>query len=744
MSISVYSQLASSAALPPRTGLSTSFLRRQLKLTVSAARFATFFAPTATQLRAFVNDQEPAARHTSRPHSQALGTIQKDSIMNITTVLENGAPNNGSHAANLGATNRYATRHSTTTEAGFEQQYPSTRDEIHHDRRLPGLTQLDIPPSSSSFSSGTTQQNNASSANSETPKHVRFIHLLDGGERSRLALSTNINAHDTTQSIIDAVRNFFGLFTGRLGFEDESGCHIIPSYNNFGHGGTIFLRGEPEETNNAAHLQTEAPLQSPTKTFPMLPPASNQPLSRPGSRISSGIQLAPGFEFTPQVSPTKNESFGCNPPGYVEHRGTDEWIMRLPAGSVEDPNGTGSKIASADISEANIVDGGRRKRAKFDTQDLPLFQPMQVPSTQSMSSASPVRRPPPQASSAHDGYALSHTDTTPQRAMSQRSSLQYNGPNRRRGVLPTPDHTTASAMSDEDVAWQLVSLSDIGRLPGQGRTSTSTLDDAFSGKANASDLGDEYSEEEEDAPIGAPNFNIYQDDQPRHSAKSRSHSRREADGETSGEDCEDGDDVSFKGASSEMSGVDRRKGPKSTSKHPKSKASKPQQGGKGVKKEYGSKQAPPSPRSLSNSSRKPSNASLGFTAPLTPLAPDETDLSSKPRCQRCRKSKKGCDRQRPCGRCKDAGLGIDDCVSEEETNNKKGRYGRHMGVIIKKDDEESMSPHANAHIQPQKQAPSQAPQLPPYPYGQKPSDEMFKMAQQGFAGLSSKDKKRKR
>lgn len=66
------------------------------------------------------------------------------------------------------------------------------------------------------------------------------------------------------------------------------------------------------------------------------------------------------------------------------------------------------------------------------------------------------------------------------------------------------------------------------------------------------------------------------------------------------------------------------------------------------------------------------------------LTPEEEDLSTKPRCQRCRKSKKGCDRQRPCQRCKDAGIGIEGCVSEDEGNGRKGRYGRHMGVPVKK------------------------------------------------------------
>lgn len=53
------------------------------------------------------------------------------------------------------------------------------------------------------------------------------------------------------------------------------------------------------------------------------------------------------------------------------------------------------------------------------------------------------------------------------------------------------------------------------------------------------------------------------------------------------------------------------------------------------------------------------------------LGPDEP--LPKPRCQRCRKSKKGCDRQRPCQRCKDAGLGADECISEDEAGTRRGR-----------------------------------------------------------------------
>ncbi len=118
-----------------------------------------------------------------------------------------------------------------------------------------------------------------------------------------------------------------------------------------------------------------------------------------------------------------------------------------------------------------------------------------------------------------------------------------------------------------------------------------------------------------------------------------------------------------------LSGKNKINRSRATTGNKKSKASASTSGAK----------FPISPTSLPPQSRKASVASN------LKLGEDEEDLSSKPRCQRCRKSKKGCDRQRPCQRCKDAGIGIEGCVSEDEGNGRKGRYGRHMGVTVRKD-----------------------------------------------------------
>ena len=62
-----------------------------------------------------------------------------------------------------------------------------------------------------------------------------------------------------------------------------------------------------------------------------------------------------------------------------------------------------------------------------------------------------------------------------------------------------------SVISDEDVALQLMRLGDVSNFSSHGRTSTSTLDDAFSGKADAAssveESSDEFDEDEQDLPM---------------------------------------------------------------------------------------------------------------------------------------------------------------------------------------------------------------------------------------------------
>jgi hypothetical protein len=258
------------------------------------------------------------------------------------------------------------------------------------------------------------------------------------------------------------------------------------------------------------------------------------------------------------------------------------------------------------------------------------------------------------------------------------------------GIMPTPETTLASisVISDEDVARQLMRLGDASNFSTHGRTSTSTLDDAFSGKADAASSSEE-SDDGSDGEGALPPL-------PYNMARMNEAPRRYDSGESS-DDYEDNRDGSFKGESDDIV-LDEHNNQhvqsdvvkaRSSVSSKSGKPSKPRAISKTKSKNNGNSKPPMSPTSLPAQSRKASSASLNFQHQL---GVDEEDLSSKPRCQRCRKSKKGCDRQRPCQRCKDAGIGAEGCQSEDEGNGRKGRYGRHMGVSVKKPSNNSMAP----------------------------------------------------
>ena len=270
------------------------------------------------------------------------------------------------------------------------------------------------------------------------------------------------------------------------------------------------------------------------------------------------------------------------------------------------------------------------------------------------------------------------------------------------GILPTPEPTVGSVISDEDVALQLMRLGDASNFS-HGRTSTSTADDALSGKADAASSGEESEDEDEVVlpPPAKQSSRTDHSDGPRRKKQRIEEDNLRSDSvESSGDDY---NDESFKGESDDIvpdratSATDHRRNSKSLkpTNRPRGSVSTSSISGSVHSgkarpsvninsKVKTSSKTPISPASLPSVSRK---ASLASTA--NHLGPDEEDLSSKPRCQRCRKSKKGCDRQRPCGRCKDAGIGAEGCVSEDEGNGRRGRYGRHMGVSIKKDGNEA-------------------------------------------------------
>ncbi|KAJ4305752.1 hypothetical protein N0V90_001283 [Kalmusia sp. IMI 367209] len=516
-------------------------------------------------------------------------------------------------------------------------------------------------------------------------------------------------------------------------FEDSRGNTLIARYENFDHNMVVYVRVTAEDPDIEEYQSVSHHSMSPRRprleeAFQMLPPS----LARAVGRQSESPQPGRGRRSASAISNTKRaravaKSRGPSSHGsFADGNGDANYYSDSENGdaSVTSRRSRKEQVASAEISVDNIVEGGRRKRAKFDSSELPLFVPPQVPMTASLSSVSPQRRisgnnaASPYSMSNQQTFAYSYPLQSPQSYgqgdtsylhglatpystssgqmqgyRSRTRGTTQGGPYRQTGapggILPTPDPTlgSVSVISDEDVARQLMRLGDASNFSTHGRTSTSTLDDALSGKAevaSSSEESDDGSDEEHELP--PLSFAVAR----KHGAIGE-HVRGYESGDSSCEDYDDDNrDDSFKGESDEILNVVKsRSSISSKSGHP----GKP----RALSKPKGKVAKPPmSPTSLPSQSRKTSSASINGQQQV---GMDEEDLSSKPRCQRCRKSKKGCDRQRPCGRCKDAGIGIEGCISEDEGNGRKGRYGRHMGVPIKKPmDPPSLYDHSFAPV----------------------------------------------
>ncbi|KAI5862943.1 hypothetical protein GGS23DRAFT_76379 [Durotheca rogersii] len=570
-----------------------------------------------------------------------------------------------------------------------------------------------------------------------TPKHVQFELLFPESPqyRARLPLRVQIYPHDDTESIISTVKNFYGLYHGGKGvsFEDDRRNTLIARYENFSNNMVVYVRVIEESPPPPGAFGQNAFQPAPIEY-------GGQPLghhiSRPGSRMSRRRSPSPnGTRGRRSASASTNPAAGKkgrsrstkNRANYDNHSDSMNGYSSGDAAPASVSSKAKEQIGNTNISVENIVEGGRRKRAKFESSELPLFAPPQMPAATSNPSVSPVRRvehqrpafpfPPPgqnafsntralqSPQSYSNGYGQAGMFATPiNNSRRHRNSIGY--PGNSGGVLPTPDPTIGSCVSEEDkdVAIQLMRLGEMTNMS-HGRTSASTADDTFSGKADIASSTGATSDadcDSEDDPLPArhpkldlPSVNrkIY------HTTHSHFVPPRDgADASSDDADYEDGIEDGAAGAKPHDAKPKAQQAAKSQAAG--AKAAKPKTakapkatGATKAKKSVTAAAAaaaaaalgPMSPASLPNQSRKPSIASAA-TVPGQPGEDDQPDLSTKPRCQRCRKSKKGCDRQRPCGRCRDAGLSADQCISEDEGNGRKGRYGRHMGVPIKTTD----------------------------------------------------------
>jgi len=235
------------------------------------------------------------------------------------------------------------------------------------------------------------------SPSSPTPKSVAFELHFDGAPnyRARLPMRVQIFPHDTTDSIVTTVKNFYGLYEGvakGVSFEDAQGNTLIARYENFTDNMVVYVRvipdyPQPSEMQGHMGYRSISPQRLPTHegASQMLPPQPaqilnyGQPPSRPGSRVSQKQSASPRPGRSQQITMTQKprSRSGIKSHGSSFQANLDELNNDAMNGYSSSDGGAGSvtssrkarseQLASAEISVDNIVEGGRRKRAKFES-----------------------------------------------------------------------------------------------------------------------------------------------------------------------------------------------------------------------------------------------------------------------------------------------------------------------------------------------------------------------------------------
>lgn len=210
---------------------------------------------------------------------------------------------------------------------------------------------------------------------SYTPKTINFQLLLSnaGQYRARLPLRIRLGFQDGSDKIVETVKSFYGLYEGEgVSFEDGNGRTVVAQYDSLPNNATIFVRVVPER-QEATDLGMRIPLAvSPRKPrldepFQMLP---LQPYTRPNSRVARKRTCSPPSGRSRRDGSARVHARLKTQMSSELDVDMANGLSDSDAGSVSVSSSRRAKsdqLASADISVDNIVEGGRRKRAKFES-----------------------------------------------------------------------------------------------------------------------------------------------------------------------------------------------------------------------------------------------------------------------------------------------------------------------------------------------------------------------------------------
>jgi hypothetical protein len=354
------------------------------------------------QVGNFSSTTESACLRPGTPHRDNRGihkftNSHDDQIEVSRSVMELSSLLSGGHTADTNkpkidtAAHSYPTRHTmsvvTASDSGGR------------------LTTPPAPASENHLESTTPHSTNMSPYGSPKPKSVAFELLFPESPqfRARLPMRVQIFPHDTTDSIVTTVKNFYGLYAGPSGtrgisFEDEQGNTLIARYENLRNNMVVYVRViddsshnpiafGPPSCNSASPVAQQGYYTGDAHQMPPPQPAQvlnyGQPPSRPISRTSQKRSVSPSGRGR------RSASASTNPPPNKKARSRSGYKSRGSSthGSFADmysdgmngyssgdgaPGSVSSRtksehLGNTEISLDNIVEGGRRKRAKFES-----------------------------------------------------------------------------------------------------------------------------------------------------------------------------------------------------------------------------------------------------------------------------------------------------------------------------------------------------------------------------------------
>jgi hypothetical protein len=234
-------------------------------------------------------------------------------------------------------------------------------------------------------SNGASRTSHNSASANNLPKKVAFELLLDAGSknRARIPMRVLINTHDTTDSIVTTVKNFYGIYEGHgVRFEDENGNTLIANYENLSNDMVVYVRtvagpqlppSQAYQLPQGLEAQRRASLGEP---FQMLPPQatdySHSP-SRPTSRLARKRSISPQFgrgrrsvsqQKSGAVSSTASRGSSAHGSHQDDAHSDSDGGQSSLAGSKK---ARSEQFASAEISLENVLQDGRRKGPSFES-----------------------------------------------------------------------------------------------------------------------------------------------------------------------------------------------------------------------------------------------------------------------------------------------------------------------------------------------------------------------------------------